>query len=279
MGSPKRAKSFGARPRLELEVELKAYTARLDEVLARLNRQEPLISALEIRLEDSLCEAKAKAFKRRLKGIAGALRRGSLVKLSVVFFEGGEAQLGRLATQALSIRWPRSWQAELSALEMRLNQLVSNEVMSLAVDLEDRDGHSGLSLLARLPQELTKRAALQEALEGLRLSHDGELAALRGDAAALQGGVAQVAGEQRDFKRFAEDTYLPRAQQLLESEELRRRLEVLERRLGEHEQRVLGVEEEKAMRERQLHGQEVQLEKLEILIKACLTLYDYIDLL
>ena len=128
-------------------------------------------------------------------------------------------------------------------------------------------------------QELTKRAALQEALEGLRLSHDGELAALRADAAALQGGVAQVASEQRDFKSFAQDTYLPRAQQLLESEELRRRLEVLERRLGEHEQRVLGVEEEKVMRERQLHGQEVQLEKLEILIKACLTLDDYIDIL
>ena len=42
------------RPRLELEVELKAYTARLDEVLARVKRQEPLLSALEIRLEDML---------------------------------------------------------------------------------------------------------------------------------------------------------------------------------------------------------------------------------
>ncbi|CAK9055967.1 unnamed protein product [Durusdinium trenchii] len=188
-------------PRIELDVELKALSQRLDEVQARLSRQEPLLSSLEVRLEELVDRC------------------------------GGDAQVGRLASQA-----------ELMALEMRLGQQVSKEIAG--------------------------RAAQKDEMEGLLLQCSAQLDALRTDVAAVQAGLVQACTDQQEFACHVQDTYLHKKEYNEESTALRKGLELREVHNQEMQAalEVLQLHSKEILRE--LQSQRSQVEKQEILIKV-----------
>lgn len=95
-------------PRLELDVELKALSQRLDEVVHRVLRHEPLISSMEIRLEELVDRC------------------------------GGDAKVGRLASQAemasLELRCGQLMSAEILNLTAEMEELGSRVASKEAVE-------------------------------------------------------------------------------------------------------------------------------------------------